>query len=164
MKRNQSGFSILELAIVVSIISIMAAMAVPTFQNILNQARLNNLANDLRVHSYAINNHAMQVGRYPDSHQTKGSYIMGMEDILSPRWVDRSPVGGYFTWVYNQPNSSQPEEGFLQVVAGSQSPFNISHEEIIKLDRKIDDGDAADGRLQVIPPSKIRYYVTGVPD
>jgi len=63
IKRNRKGFTLVEIMIVVAIIGLLAAIAVPNFVQARNSARSNTCINNLRMldsakEQYAIENNA----------------------------------------------------------------------------------------------------------
>ena len=153
------GFTIVELAIVVVIIGLLAALAIPLFSLILKKSRLNTLSNDLRIHSEAIQNYTMEAGSFPPSHGTAGAYIPGLEGILSVRWLDRSPVGGRYTWVYTTNPDESRRSAYIQISESIDAPFSISLTDVKGLDEDIDDGRLSSGYLQVAGGNRIRYFI-----
>lgn len=162
-KQSRSGFSILELAIVVLIIGILAALAIPVFALILKNSRFSTLSNDLRVFSEAFETYALEEGDLPPTHTTPGTYVPGMnapgEKLLSTKWLERTPVGGVYTWErYVDPNPAN-DTAFIQIV--EQPPdnlFNVKLSDIADLDEEIDDGNLSTGYLQVAG-NRIRYFI-----
>ncbi|NBD38280.1 MAG: prepilin-type N-terminal cleavage/methylation domain-containing protein [Verrucomicrobia bacterium] len=157
-KEEKAGFSILELAVVLAILSVVAALAVPAFQNLLRESRLSTLANDLRVHAQAIDTHVAESGEYPQSHYRVGEAIPGLEGSLSSKWLETTPVGGGYTWIYTQQGDPDRRNGFIQIVERPGRPLIITLDDVRKFDKRIDDGNLAEGRLQ-LAGTRIRYYV-----
>ena len=157
-RRTESGFTILELMIVVTIIGILAALAIPLFQVIVKKSKLTMLANDLRIHSGAIHQHAMQQGDYPSTFNSAGVIIPGMEGLLATSWKEPSPVGGVYTWVYTRTGNPANRGAYIQIVQTGNAPFTVGLAEIVSLDEQIDDGNLASGYMQVAG-SRIRYFV-----
>lgn len=151
--RKKEGWSLVELAIVVVIIGILATLAIPVFKLILLRSRLSGLASDLRTHSEAFHRYAMEEGDYPPSF---GSTISTeMTGYLSSTWQEPSPVGGRFTW---EKKSGAKASTYIQIVESGGKPFAIGLADVVRLDDKIDDGNLSSGYLQVAG-NRIRYYL-----
>ena len=157
-RRSKFGFTIIELMIVVTIIGILAALAIPLFQIIVKKSRLSTLANDLRIHSGAIHQYAMQQGDYPPTFNSAGVIIPGMDGLLATSWKEPSPVGGVYTWVYTRTGKPENRGAYIQIVQTGTHPFTVSLADIVSLDDRIDDGNLATGYMQV-SGSRIRYFV-----
>ena len=70
MKRGQDGFTLIELIIVIAIIGILAAIAVPQFQKAPQRAREAVLKSDLHTIRETIDQYFADKGQYPDSLET----------------------------------------------------------------------------------------------
>lgn len=156
--RGRPGFSILELAIVVSIIAILAALAIPLYHIFLKKSRFTAFANDLRVHAEAIQRYATEAGDYPSTYTSAGSMIPGLERYLSPSWTEGAPAGGVYTWYLLNPSNPASSIGFIQVEPTVAHPYTFVLSDIVELDEDIDDGNLASGRLQ-LAGMRIRYIV-----
>jgi len=76
--RNRLAFTLIELLIVVAIIGILAAIAVPNFMNARTRAKLARVAGDMRNIGTAFGAYAVDHGEYP----------LGIISFLSPRQSD----------------------------------------------------------------------------
>jgi type II secretory pathway pseudopilin PulG len=150
---RRAGWSIVELAIVLVIIAILAALAIPLFSVILKKSRFSTLASDLRTHAAAFRTHALEQGTYPASHGTVGTFVPGMEDALSHKWTEPTPVGGGYSWVLEQGGNA-----YVRINETAAAPYAVNVMDLVRLDEQIDDGNLASGYLQVAGLS-IRYYV-----
>jgi prepilin-type N-terminal cleavage/methylation domain-containing protein len=82
MKRthNTAGFTLVEIMIVVAIIGLLAAIAIPSFLKARTQSQITAVANDLRVFGDAFETYCMIVGEFPaDTHNTVPP---GMEEYI----------------------------------------------------------------------------------
>lgn len=82
MRRGESGFTLLEILIVISIIGILATLAQPSYERYVIRARetaLRQQLNELRV---AIDQHHADRGAYPES----------LESLRDAGYLPRVPV------------------------------------------------------------------------
>jgi prepilin-type N-terminal cleavage/methylation domain-containing protein len=142
------GFSLIELAVVVGILSIVIAIAVPSSAQLLMQARARATENDLRIFSAAFQAYANEHGDWPAGDGTPGAFPPGMAGFLGEtNWQKRTPLGGNYAW---DPNSLQQGSRYRAVIVITSSPSNPvtdSREQLLKVDRALDDGDLTAGNF-----------------
>ncbi len=149
-RRREAGFTLVELSVVVLLISVLAALAVPALKKINLEARSVAVANDLRVFSGAFQNYAHERGDWPPGNVAPGTFPAGMEGYLGPTaWQRVTPIGGLYTW---DPNSMQQGERYRAVIViASASGHSVTTDlaQLLDLDRRVDDGDLATGNFRL---------------
>ena len=65
MKRNSKGFTLIELLIVVAIIGIIVAIAIPNLLNAIQRAKQRRTMGDMRSAATAVEAYAVDLNRYP---------------------------------------------------------------------------------------------------
>jgi general secretion pathway protein G len=103
MRSREKGFTLIELLIVVAIIGIIAAIAIPNLLNAVDKGKQKRTMSDLRAIGSAIEVYAIENATYPTAANTAAMkalidpvYInlMPSEDgWLNPIQVDSSPSG-----------------------------------------------------------------------
>jgi len=91
--RREAGYSILEILIVLVIISLIAAIAIPIYSSALTKSRRGALVSDLRVMHDAMKRYYMDKSRFPLVGGGDPLEIMSLPD-LAPL-----STGGYFSSV-----------------------------------------------------------------
>lgn len=82
MKRIRRGFTLVELMVVMAIIALLLALALPRYFNHLETSRETILKQDLAVMRDAIDKYHGDKGRYPDS----------LDELVSERYLRALPV------------------------------------------------------------------------
>ena len=158
-KGDRIGWSLVEIAIVVTIIGLLAALAVPLFMILTKRSRISTLANDFRIHSQAILRYAMEEDAYPPNfdHVNIPTDAKGYP-VVGASWREPSPIGGFFSWEFNNAGDPKASNGFIQITETAEHPLNVALSDIRKLDDRLDDGNLSSGTMQMAG-KRIRYYV-----
>ncbi len=118
---KQNGFTLLELMIVISIVGILATIAMPTMQRYVIRAREASLQNTLFVFRDVIDQYYADHGNYPES----------LEKLVEEKYIRAIPVDPFTrsrdTWVLMPPEEGT---GVYDVHSGSDlvsldgTPYN----------------------------------------
>ncbi len=82
LKRTKRGFTLVELMVVMAIIALLLALAMPRYFNHLENSRETILKQDLAVMRDAVDKFHGDRGRYPDS----------LEELVSARYLRTLPI------------------------------------------------------------------------
>jgi prepilin-type N-terminal cleavage/methylation domain-containing protein len=135
------GFTLVEIMVVVVIIGLLAALALPGFQRVKRSAASKRYINDARQIRDGAERYAMENGNFPPNgigglHASLQGYI--------PDSVFRStttPLGGVWDWDYQQ-------DGFTASI--SVYLYTVDDTQLRDIDRTIDDGDLTTGLFRKI--------------
>src|SRR5450759_1932818 len=82
MKRNRKGFTLIELLIVVAIIGIIVAIAIPNLLHAIKRAKQKRTMADIRSIGTATEAYAIDNNRYPPS--AANAYPTGITTLATP--------------------------------------------------------------------------------
>ncbi len=138
--RRAGAFTLVEIMIVVSIIALLVAMALPSFLRSREKAQNAKLINGLRVATDAFQMYAAEHNAYP-ADVNRGTVPPGMALYFGPTFdfTKNTPIGGNWDWDCQQ-------FGFNAGVSVVGS--GVSDARMREVDAKIDDGDLSTGGFQ----------------
>ena len=105
--RSAKGFTLIELLIVVAIIGIIAAIAIPNLLNAIDRSKQKTTMADMRSVATAVELYAIDVSIHPTA-----ANIGALEAVLEPTYIDACPTtdAWQFALVY-QPGAT-PGRGY----------------------------------------------------
>ncbi|HVT73050.1 MAG TPA: type II secretion system protein [Lacunisphaera sp.] len=147
--RRPSGFTLVEIMIVVVIIGLLAAMAIPAFQRVQRAAQNSRVVNDFRVFAQAFEIYNTQNGTWP-ANASPGvvptSPVSMNNDFKVSVWQATTPIGGRWNWDRNI-------AGFSAGI--SISSFTCTDAQLAEIDAKLDDGNLTTGYFQKVQANRV---------
>jgi len=151
--------TLIEMMIVVTIIGLLATLAMPNFRKARARAQDARFVNDLRILSDAVlEQYAIENGDYPPD-AAAGVIPSGTLPYMARRvdWEDGPPIGGQWDWDRANTRAEKINGVYasLEVVGVSRTAAQMR-----EIDEHIDDGNlltgrfrqTADGYMQVLEP------------
>ena len=144
---RRAAFTLVEIMIVVSIIALLAVIAVPGFLRARQRSQNAKFINALRVGGDAVEMYAMEHSAYP-ADVNRGIVPPGLASYLDPTfdWTGPTPIGGRWDWDFNV-SSVTAAISVVETTAGV--------EQLQAIDQQFDDGNLQIGRFRRL--SEDRY-------
>jgi general secretion pathway protein G len=99
MRKRQRGFTLIELLIVIAIIGILAAIAIPNLLNAVQRGKQKRTMSDMRALATAIEAYSVDNNFYPAAVCNPGTFtatgnVLGLTSFtnLSPTYIAHAPV------------------------------------------------------------------------
>lgn len=153
--RSAAGVGLVELMVVVTIISMLMALAVPSYQRVQKRARAGAIVNDFRVFSSVFLAYAHENGAWPPE-AAAGVVPTGVtsQDLKLDRWTTPTPIGGHFDWENLQvhPGGTSPGGTWRAAIAitdTADAPLIIDLDLYQQMDQAIDDGNLSTGSFRL---------------
>jgi type IV pilus assembly protein PilA len=141
-----------EIMIVVVIIGMLAALAIPGYMRVQRHSQNSRVVNDLRVFSQAFETYATQNASWP-ANAGPGVVPPGISsaDFRVSAWQSTPTIGGQWNWDLNIVPG---------VTAGiSISNFTCSDAQLAEIDAMIDDGNLSTGNFQKVSANRVTYIL-----
>jgi type IV pilus assembly protein PilA len=130
-----------EIGVVVVVIGLLAAIAVPGYKKIIQRSTNTTMSSDIRAATGALEHYVFENGSWPPD--GAGGWPTELTGYLPPpdRWNRPTPIGGTWSWALNTDGTTAA----LRI-----SDFTAPANQVLKLDSMIDDGDLTTGTSFVI--------------
>ena len=151
----QRAFTLIELSVVVFIIGLLAAIALPTLKRVAQKARVAAVVNDLRTFTTALQTYNLQNGKWP-ADVTPAVMPKEMVGALPAAFIRKTPIGGNYDWDQNvSPN------GFLTKAAITQGTNKLSGDTALltAIDNALDDGNLKTGNVRLGSTNALVYII-----
>jgi type IV pilus assembly protein PilA len=149
--RRKAGFSLVEIMIVVAIIGLIAAMAIPAFSKSRGKSKVSIFSNSLRLATDAFELYAMENGPYPVE-ANPAAVPAGMAEYMPQRvdWANRAPIGGQWDW----DNNVHGLDKAVSVIGD-----NLNEDRLRDVDALMDDGDLNTGVFRKTGATRYSYLL-----
>ncbi len=132
---RRHGYTLVEIMVVVVIIGLLAAIAIPAFKRVQERSAASRIANDLRQYAEAIQRYNLENGQWPPSGAV-GTIPVGLESYLPAGFTNPSPIGGQYSW------SGLPTLA-IRLTGATPNPAVMT-----RVDAILDDGNLSMGDFQ----------------
>lgn len=103
-----SGFTLIEIMVVVVIIGLLAAFIVPNVMNRVDDARITKVRGDIQSFETALSMYRLDTARYPSTAQGLGALVQKPDDPSVRNWkpggylqrVSKDPWGNEYRYAY----------------------------------------------------------------
>lgn len=147
MRSTEAGFTLLELLIVVAVIGVLAAIAIPNYQSSRDRAKAAVVVAELRNFSSAFFAfYTTNLEFPPDNHE---AIPPGMENLLPPQFEQTTAIGGRYNW---EGPDGYPYAG-ISISSGAEPRLAQL------VDKIMDDGNPGSGRFRITSNGRPTYIL-----
>ena len=154
-----AAFTLVEIMVTVTIISLLAAASVPALQSVKRRTLATAVANDLRTFASAFDVYSHETGSWP-AEVAVGVFPPEMANRLTATsWQRVTPLGGQYNWDNNQMHGGTRYRAAIAISSSSLSPVVEDVDLWEAIDRLLDDGNLATGNFKIGADGEPVYVV-----
>ena len=153
------AFSLVEIMVVVVIIGLLAAMALPAYRQVTLRSKASAVGNDLRTFSTAFITYNLQNGKWP-ANGDPAVIPPELVNALTNNFTLKTPIGGVYRWSYDA--SADGITAKAALIIQTESADNMVSDDTdlwLMIDRQLDDGNLNTGNLQVGSTNSLVYII-----
>jgi len=172
---EEEGFSLIELVVVVSVLTILAAIVTPQVNKVVVKAKISRLENELKVIKNAVNRLYAELGVYPTevgqstdpglmtNSRIPSNYRINWQGPYLDKWPLEHPWGGTYDYDYRR-NRNFDYDNTLGNEVSLTIRNNFSASILNRIDADLDDGSPLTGNIRHNASSILIYYIGEGPD
>ena len=152
--RSRRGFTLIEIMAVVVILGTLAAIAIPSFGSLTDEAKQSTFIANLKIYASAANLFVAKNTQYPED-SSSGAIPTGLETYIDvDKWNAGPVIGGVWDFELNS----------FGITSGFGVHFNGTGETrddvyMTEIDSKFDGGDLATGAFREIADNSRYYFI-----
>lgn len=147
--RRSGGFTLVEIMVTVTIISLLVALAVPAMILVKRQSLATAVGNDLRVFAAALDVYSHEAGAWP-AETDAGVLPPEMSGRFNETaWLKPTPIGGQYNWDNDQTHAGTRYRAAIAISSSGSSPVVQDADLFEAIDRVLDDGNLSSGNFQI---------------
>jgi prepilin-type N-terminal cleavage/methylation domain-containing protein len=148
--KAKRGFTLIEMLITVSIIGLLAAMAIPTFIKVTKKSRVTAFSRDIKTLASASETYIMESGVWPPD-TSAGVFPNELAGYFAKRFFESSTTMGG-KWDYEEFSSG------ITSGIGVHNP-NLDDSEFANVDAVVDDGNLSTGRFRKLSDTSYFWVI-----
>jgi prepilin-type N-terminal cleavage/methylation domain-containing protein len=149
VRQTLAGFSMIEIMIALTIISLLAALSIPTLKSVRRRTAATAIGNDLRTFAAFFDAYVHETGSWP-ADTDAGVIPTEMTGRLNAvGWLRTTPMGGQYNWDNNQMHAGTRFRAAIAITGTDTAPFVQDLDLFEAVDRIIDDGILTTGNFRI---------------
>jgi prepilin-type N-terminal cleavage/methylation domain-containing protein len=158
--RPRTAFTLVEIMIVVAIIAVLTAIAIPSFMKYRRDAEISLIASEMRGLRDGFQIYATKYGTYPPNGEGPGESPPFPIDkyINMETWTNSRPFGGTYFWIGQAP-PGQPVWSGWPYSAFNVRGYSADRDDLLQVDKILDDGNLGSGRFREVSYSGGRRLI-----
>lgn len=145
---------------VITIISLLAAAAVPTIVKVKRRSLASVIANDFRVFATAFDTYAHEVDGWPSEVDAGGVPPEMASRISTTGWLKPTALDGQFNWDAGQTHAGTNYRAVIAINSTDAAPVVQDADLLEAIDAVMDDGNLATGSFRLgadLPKAQVPY-------